>query len=193
MLRFNTPKFALRRAGAAETGLLEYLRFAWLLSLEMSDHALGSVKTLMASLPDIDAKMVAAGRYYVADGAGDLIAGAGWSVLPLSYRGDELRDERGASAALQLGSRSALVRGFFLDPDLGRRGIGPEMLAHIEADILANGFSSAEIVVPASAENVYRGLGFRSARRLGLELGGSNTLPLVQMRKSLTVRLAAAA
>jgi len=193
MLRFNTPNFAVRPAGPGETGLLEYLRFASLLSLEMSDRPMASIKTLIASLPDVDAKLVAAGRYYVADCAGDLIAGVGWSVLPLSYRGDDLRDEKGGSAALQLGNRSALVRGFFLDPDLGGRGVGPELLGHIEADMLANGFSCAEVVVPASAEVIYRGLGFKSGRRLGLALGGGDVLPLVQMRKSLAVRLAAAA
>ena len=189
----TTPTITIRRAQAADAGLIGYLRFASLLCLEMSQRSLQAVRSLMASLPDVDTRLVSAGSYYVAESAGELVAGAGWSVLPLSFRGDALVDERGDPAPLRLGHSSALVRGFFVDPDLCRCRAGAELLARVEAELFEAGHLGAELIVPLAAEIAYRRLGYRPVRRLGLDVGGGETLPLLQLRKQLSLRLAAAA
>jgi GNAT superfamily N-acetyltransferase len=193
MPAFGPTSYEIRRAEQAEANLLAYLRLASLLSLEMRRQPLEAIRAVMDGLPDIDPALVASGRYFVADHDGDLIGGAGWSVLPLSYRGERLLDETGERASLMLDPGAVLVRGFFLDPDLGRRGVGARLLARVEADASRMGYDTAEIVVPASSQAYYKSLGFRFAGRLMLELERSGGLPLLQMRKPLSVRFAVAA
>lgn len=193
MPAFSQASYAIRRAEESEANLVAYLRLASLLSLEMRKQPLAAIRAVMDGLPDVDALLVASGRYLVADHAGELIAGAGWSVLPLSYRGERLLDETGRSSILTTDPGAVFVRGFFLDPDLGRRGAGQQLLARLEADIARAGYDMAEIVVPAAAQIFYRGLGFRPVARLMLRLDRSGPLPLLQMRKPLPCRFAAAA
>jgi GNAT superfamily N-acetyltransferase len=193
MLAFHQPAYRIRRAEAAETGLIGYLRLASLICLEMAGHPLDAIRAVMSRLPDVDADLVAAGRYFVADHAGELLGGAGWSVLPLSFRGDRLIDGSGRPATLSLSDNGVLLRGFFLDPDLGRRGAGASLLAQVEAEIARAGHACAEIVVPASSQIFYRSLGFRPVRELALSIERGGPLPMLQMRKCLPVRLAAAA
>lgn len=184
--------FAVRRAREGEAGLILDLRLASLVAVEMANHPLASVRAVTIDLPDVDAQLLASGRYLVAETEGDLIGGAGWSVLPLRFRGESLVGEDGRPADLTLGGGSVLIRGFFLDPDMGRRGAGAALLAGIEADALRAGYSAAELVAPASAQLFYRSLGFRPVMKRGLSLG-REVLPLVQMRRSFAARYAAAA
>jgi GNAT superfamily N-acetyltransferase len=193
MPAFGPTSYTIRRAEESETNLIAYLRLASLISLEMPGRPLAAIRALMDGLPDIDPHHLATGRYLVADHGGDLIGGAGWSVLPLSFRGERLLDQRGDRAGLMLDPGAVLVRGFFLDPDLGRRGVGARLLARIEADAARMGYDTAELVIPATSEAFYRSLGFRPIARLSLGLDGDARLPLLQMRKPLPDRLAVAA
>ncbi len=193
MPAFSQASYAIRRAEESETNLLAYLRLASLLSLEMPGRPLAAIRAVMDALPDVDAPLVASGRYLVADHCGDLIGGAGWSVLPLGYPGDRLLDGSGRPACLMPDSGAVLLRGFFLDPDLGRRGVGARLLARIEADAVRAGYDTAGLVVPAGSQVYYRSLGFKPVGRLTLRLGGGVSLPLLQMRKPLAFRLPAAA
>jgi GNAT superfamily N-acetyltransferase len=193
MSAFSQAPYAIRRAEESETNLLAYLRLASLVSLEMPDHPLQVIRAVMDSLPDVDAPLVASGHYLVADSSGELIAGAGWSVLPLSFRGQDLvhgADPRGTVIG---GPGAVLVRGFFLDPDLGRRGAGARLLASVESDAARAGYDSAELVVPAAAQVYYRSLGFRPVAKMTLRRPRIEPLPLLQMRKHLPSRMAAAA
>jgi GNAT superfamily N-acetyltransferase len=193
MLAYHQPRFALRQAQASETSLIAYLRLASLLSLEMPDHSLAAIRAVMTRLPDVDAELLATERYVVAESDGDLLGGAGWSALPLSYRAEHLIGEDGRPACLTLDAGAVLLRGFFLDPDLGRRGAGAGLLAHIEADAGSAGYAAAELVVPATSQLYYRSLGFRPVGKLALKLGREDVLPLLQMRRRFPVKLACAA
>src|SRR5687768_12240537 len=104
---------------------------------------------ITASLPDVDADLIRDGRYFVTDCGGELIGGAGWSLLPLSFRADRLVEADGLPAALSLDAGAVLVRGFFLDPDGGRRAAAADLLAHVEADAACAGHDVAELVVPS--------------------------------------------
>lgn len=185
--------YRVRPAELHEVGLVSYLRLASLICLEMTSHPLQAIRTLMSRLPDVDADLVAAGRYFVADSDGDLLGGAGWSLLPLSYRGEGLVDAAGFPTRLEMSEKAVLLRGFFLDPDLGREGAAAALFAQIEAEAARAGHAAVELVGPASSQAYYRSLGFKPGRRLGLRLGRGDVLPLLQMRKGLPLRLAVAA
>ncbi len=193
MCAFKQPPTVFRRAAEAEAGLVSYLRLASLLCLEMPSRSLDAVRTVISGLPDVDPALVASGRYFVADLDGELIGGAGWSVLPLGYRGDRLLGEDGLPTQLRLGGDAVLIRGFFLDPDGGRRGAAASLLAHVEADVLRAGYRVADTIGPATSQVYYRGLGFKAVRKLQLRLDRDHRLPMLQMRKCLSSRLALAA
>ena len=193
MLAFHQPHYSVRPAELSETSLIGYLRLASLLSLEIPGASLGAIRAVMSRLPDVGPDLIEAGHYFVADQDGDLLGGAGWSVLPLRYRAEHLMDEDGHAARLSLDRGSVLVRGFFLDPDLGRRGAGASLLTRIEAEAAQAGHSAAELIVPASAQIYYRSLGFRPVGRFALKLDGGEVLPLLQMRKCFGPGLAMAA
>lgn len=193
MLAFTQPPYVFRRASHAETGLVQYLRFASLVCLEMPTRPLHAVRTLMAGLPDVDAGLIEAGNYHVADLGGELVAGAGWSALPLNYRGERLLGEDGRETHLTVENRTALLRGFFLDPDLGRSGVGAALLAHVEAEALRDGYRAVDIVGPTTSQVFYRSLGFKPVKKLALALDHGEMLPMLQMRKSLAAALAVAA
>ena len=184
--------FVIRRAEKSEAGLIRDLRFASLLSFEMQGDPLKWLGAITAALPDVDADLIRDGRYFVAESGGELIGGAGWSLLPLGFRADRLVEADGRAADLSLDAGAVLVRGFFLDPDGGRRAAAADLLAHVEADAACAGHEAAELVVPSSAEVLYRSLGFRPVRRLALRVD-DGSLPLLQMRKRLPVRLKSAA
>jgi GNAT superfamily N-acetyltransferase len=193
MLSLNLADVVIRQGLESEAGLIAYLRFASLFCLEMPGQALADIRSLMSALPDVDGPLLAGGSYVVADRHGELLGGAGWSVLPLTFRGDFLRDENGRPTSVAVQAGSVLLRGFFLDPDMGRRGIAAALLAQVEAGAAAQGHAATEVVIPAAAQLHYRGLGFRPVARLSLLLRRGNTLPLLQMRKAFPLRLAAAA
>ena len=92
-----------------------------------------------------------------------------------------------------MASNSVLVRGFFLDPDVGRHGAGAALLSQIEEDVVRAGYSGAEVVVPAFSQLRYRNLGFKAANKLAMALDGGAILPLLQMRKTFGFRCALAA
>lgn len=193
MLAMPQVPFVLRRAGRADLDILTELRLISLLSLEMPRYSLGAIRTMLASIPDLDAGLLESGQYSVAEHAGELIGGAGWSVLPVQFRSERLVHEGGAPAFVSLDPASVLLRGFFLDPDLGRRGVGAALLKQIEAEASQQGHVGAEIIVPADAQLFYRSLGFRPMRRLSLVLDCDEGTPVLQMRKAFAPRLAAAA
>ena len=192
MFATHQPTHNIRRAEPDEASLIRHLRLSSLVCLEMHGHALTAIGALVDALPDADPALVAEGRYFVADAGGDLLGGAGWSVLPLQSCGDRIVDEGGEAANLTLSVNAVLVRGFFLDPDLGRRGTGARLLGEIEADAARAGYEAAEIIAPATSDVMYRSLGFKPVRKLGLRLS-EGVLPLIQMRKWLAASLAIAA
>jgi GNAT superfamily N-acetyltransferase len=113
-------------------------------------------------------------------------------VLPLAFPADSLVEADGSPAVLSLSENAVLIRGFFLDPDLGRRGVGANLLAHVEAAAARAGHPAAELLAPASAQVIYRSMGFRPVRRLALKFDG-DLVPIMQMRKLLAMRVAVAA
>jgi GNAT superfamily N-acetyltransferase len=193
MVPFAPPSYVVRPAERREAGLIGYLRMASLLCLEMPGYSLDAVRAVMMALPDVDAELIAAGRYVVVESGGDLLGGVGWSVLPLSFRADRLIDDSGRPADPLLGHNAVLLRGFFLDPDLGRHGIGANLVARIEADAAREGHCLAEVLLASSGQRLYRSMGYKLTRRLGMRFAGADLVPIVQMRKSLAARLAVAA
>ena len=193
MLAISPVPFVLRPAHKWELNILAELRLFSLLSLEMPRHSLRAINIVLAAIPDLDDALLESGRYLVAEHAGEVVGGAGWCTLPQGFRSTLLVHEDGGAAFVSLDADSVLLRGFFLDPDIGRRGVGAALMGQIEADASRAGYCGAEIIVPADAQLFYRSLGFRPTRRLRLSLDGRESMGILQMRKPFPARLAAAA
>jgi GNAT superfamily N-acetyltransferase len=176
MLGFVQQTHLIRRAHRGEAALIAHMRRASLWCLDLAGHSTEIISDLLRRVPDFDAELVESGTYFVAERAGDVLGGVGWS--PLGEKGAE--------------DDAVMVRGFFVDSEDSRVTIGTRMLAHVEADAARAGFGAAEIVAPASLHGFYRGLGFRTICRLPF-VHGDESLPLVHMRKVLSTALPAVA
>ena len=184
--------YAVRRARPDEIAAAADLRLASLMVFEMPNRPLRAVEALRQALPEIDMEMIEDGRYFLADLHGELIGGAGWSTLADDWRAEDLFDNRGAPVRRPLSEDAVVIRGFFLDPDLARRAVGANLLAYVEADAARAGHFAAELLIPEAAQVMYRSLGYRPVRTLFLR-DGEHVVPVLQMRRSLPMRLTAAA
>jgi GNAT superfamily N-acetyltransferase len=193
MTPLRLRSYSVRRARPDEVAALCELRLASLVVLEMPRQQLATVETLRRSLPDIDRDLLEDGRYFVADLHGELIGGAGWSPVAEDWRAEELFDEHGERVSQVLSEDAVVLRGFFLDPDLGRRAVGANLLAHVEADAAKAGHVAAELLAPEAAQVMYRSLGYRPVRPLWLRSDADCALRVLHMRRPLPVRLTAAA
>ena len=188
MLAFVQPQPLIRSARVAEAALVSYLRHAALWCLDMPGRSPDTIGAFLERVPDVDAELIAAGRYMVVERGGVIRGGAGWSPLRPSDRAWLFGEADRASAG---GEDAVLVRGFFSD-DRVRYATGLGLLARVEEQAACAGYRSAEIVAPAVLQDYHRGLGFRTVCRLQFA-GGAETVPLVHMRKAFNATLAAVA
>jgi GNAT superfamily N-acetyltransferase len=185
--------YVVRRADCSEIAAIGDLRLASLMALEMPKQRLPMIDALRKTLPDVDGEMVEGGRYFVGDLQGELIGGVGWAPLPKGWRAEGLYDSDGRAPQQILSADAVALCGFFLDPDLGRRAVGANLLAHVEADALRAGHEAAELFAPETAQVMYRSLGYRPVQSLSLRDRSGGAMPVLRMRRSLPVRLIAAA
>jgi GNAT superfamily N-acetyltransferase len=193
MIDARLREYVVRRARRHELAAVDDLRLASLIALEMPKRPLAAVAALRRLLPDIDEPCMDGGCYFVADLRGELIGGAGWTPLPEGWRAEGLFTNDGRGVGQPVSPDAVVLRGFFLDPDLGRRAVGANLLAHVEADVARAGHFAAELIVPESAQVMYRSLGYRPVGQFRLIVEGADALPVLKMRRSLPQRMTAAA
>ena len=78
----------------------------------------------------------------------------------------------------------AMVRAFFVHPDMARKGIGRELLRLSEAGAAQAGFASIEIVATLAGEPLYLACGYVTVERCSIECAEGLALPVVRMKKA---------
>lgn len=130
--------------------------------------------TLVLALPAVaraQPRLLASGRYFLAEEAGEVQGAGGWSPEP-----------PGAGRSLRgLGH----VRHVATDARAARRGIGRAVMERVMEDARDAGMRRLSSLSTLSAVPFYEALGFRAVRRLDLSFGPGVAFPAVEMERDL--------
>ena len=117
-------------------------------------------------------KLLESGTYYVAESKdGDIVGCGGWTI------------ERPGDEVIEPGVGH--IRHFGTHPSWTMYGIGKGIYAACEAKARSAGITSFECFSSLNAEKFYSALGFKSVRRIDVELRDGVYFPGVLMRRPI--------
>lgn len=125
---------------------------------------------------EVEADLVDAGTYYVAEVDGELVAGSGWSA-----GGSLQRSANGPTVE----SGTATMRASYVDPRYARRGIATLLARTTETAATLSGFRRFETMCTPLSAAMRGALGYRLVRHEQIPLADGLTLRLAVMRKQL--------
>jgi GNAT superfamily N-acetyltransferase len=126
------------------------------------------------------------GTYFVAEpaetGEKQPLAGCGgWSKRKTLFGAD--RGPGREPELLDPAADAAKVRAIFVHPEFARRGLGTLILAHVEAEARAAGFSRYEMGSTLTGVPLYLLKGYVEVERIAVPLRNGEALPVVKMVK----------
>jgi predicted N-acetyltransferase YhbS len=108
---------------------------------------------------------------YVAEIDGELVGCGAWFGRPVRSRFET--------------RRVATVRSIYVNPDFTGRGVARRMMAQVEADIAAAGYSDITLEATLIGAPFYGRMGYREKRSMSLKLPGGMLFGCVTMSKHL--------
>ena len=141
------------------------------------------VDSLLRHVFGPDTQLITDGTYYVADGAGALVAAGGWSKRRTLFGGDQMKDHE--DPLLDPATEPARIRAFFVHPDAARQGHGRRLFDACASAAAAAGFRSLTLVAALPGEPLYRALGFEVTERFELHLPDGVSVPVARMTRAL--------
>jgi len=175
------PAATLRPATLADVPALERLIAASARALCRDDYTAAQIDAAIGTAWGVDRELIGDQTYFVAEADAAIVACGGWSRRPPLFAGDAQPGRR--SDILGPARDTARIRAFFVHPAWGRRGLGAALLARCEAEALAHGFTSAELVATLPGQRLYRAFGYVGEERVEYPLSGGLTIAFVPMRK----------
>jgi N-acetylglutamate synthase-like GNAT family acetyltransferase len=82
---------------------------------------------------------------------------------------------------------SATIRSVFVDPDMGRMGLGTWIMRVTEADAHSAGIRRLKVCATLPGVPLYAAMGYREIEAIGMDFGDVS-FALVRMEKSLASR-----
>jgi GNAT superfamily N-acetyltransferase len=185
--------FCLRLATEADVPALNALIEASVRGLQAGDYTQAQIEGALGTVLGLDTQLIRDGTYFVAEApletetvvgeaAGLVMAGCGgWSKRKTLFGADrgpgrepELLDPR---------VDAAKVRAIFVHPGFARMGLGTLILAKVEAEARAAGFTRYEMGSTLTGVPLYRLKGYVEVERIDVPLGNGEALPVVKMVK----------
>ncbi|MDX6445518.1 MAG: hypothetical protein QOH71_2592 [Blastocatellia bacterium] len=151
--------------------------------LSRVDYSDAQIEGAIATVFGVDTNLIIDGTYFVAESGGRLIGCGGWSKRKTLFGGDQYsaRD----AGELDPETEPAKIRAFFIHPDSARQGIARAILETCEAEAMACGFRTLELMSTLPGIKLYRACGYEGDERVELEVGEGLTIGLAPMRKEL--------
>jgi GNAT superfamily N-acetyltransferase len=174
---------ALREARPVDVPVLERLIAESARALSRPDYTDAQIEAALGTAWGVDSELIRDGTYFVAEVAEAIIACGGWSRRKTLFGGD--RQAGRQSELLDPSRDAARIRAFFVRPDWARRGVGRVLLERCEAEALAQGFRSAELLATLPGRRLYAAFGYAGGERVAYPLPGGITIDFVPMKKSL--------
>lgn len=140
------------------------------------------IESSLVHLFGVDTAMIDDGTYLVAEDAGRLAGAGGWSRRRTPFGGDR------AGAVRDAGLRDpatdpAILRAFYVHPDMSRRGVGRLLLDAAEAGARAAGFTRYELVSTLPGLAFYAANGYREVEPVEITLPDGVPIGAVRMQK----------
>jgi GNAT superfamily N-acetyltransferase len=175
--------FALRKAVPADAVALEHLIGESVRGLSRRDYTEAQIEAALGTAFGLDRELIRDGTYFVAEAANEIVGCGGWSRRKTLFGGD--RQPGRKSELLDPARDSARIRAFFVRPGWARRGIGRALIERCEAEALAYGFRSTELVATLPGHRLYRAFGYIGDEPMEYRLAGGIAIEFVPMRKNL--------
>ncbi len=157
------------------------------LRLQASDYSPAQLTQALKTVYGVDTQLIADGTYFVAEsreGSETILVGCGgWSRRKTLYGGDPwiARED----CLLDPARDAAKIRAFFVHPAWARRGVGGMILEACEQAAQAAGFRRLEMGATLTGVPFYKKKGYVALEEQEVPVGGSLTLPIVRMGKTL--------
>ena len=157
----------IRRAKLDDIGALDSLLRRSYGPLLRADYPPSTLVLALPRMARAQPRLIASGRYYLAEEGGEVLGAGGWSPEP-----------PGGGAVLPgLGH----IRHVATDARAVRRGIGRALLGQVFEEARAKGISRMSSLSTLTAVPFYEALGFRPLRRIDLSFGAGVAFPAVEM------------
>lgn len=165
----------LRHARRADLPRLDALIAASARGLCAAQYSPEQIESALGSLFALDEHLIDDRTFYLVDGGDGLAACGGWSKR--TARAGVITDPRVTPAEL---------RGFFVHPDLARRGLGRRIFMACRNAAEAAGFKQFEASATLTAEPFLTCLGFQRHERAEHVLAGGVTVPMIRMTRRVS-------
>ena len=178
--------FTLRLATQEDIPALDALIEASVRGLQGDDYTQAQIEGALGTVLGLDTQLIRDGTYFVAEtaenGKEQPLAGCGgWSKRKTLFGAD--RGPGREPELLDPATEAAKVRAIFVHPEFARRGLGTLILARVEAEARAAGFSRYEMGSTLTGVPLYRLKGYVEVERIAVPLRNGEVLPVVKMVK----------
>ena len=179
--------FALRPARLEDVGELEILIAVSARTLLAPWYSPAQVDAAVGSVFAVDTQLIEDGSYFVAARGPTIVGCGGWSRRRTLFGADRGHTSDAASV-LDPARDPARIRAFFVHPACARRGIATALMRHCEQAAADAGFKTMELVATLAGEPLYAASGFVAVEHFGIPLVGTLAMPVVRMRKNITIQ-----
>ena len=181
-----TPPFTLRLATQDDIPALDALIEASVRGLQADDYTQAQIEGALGTVLGLDTQLIRDGTYFVAElannGEKQPLAGCGgWSKRRTLFGAD--RGPGREPELLEPAKEAAKVRAIFVHPKFARRGLGTLILARVESEARAAGFSRYEMGSTLTGVRLYLLKGYLEVERIAVPLSNGEALPVVKMVK----------
>jgi GNAT superfamily N-acetyltransferase len=137
------------------------------------------LEAALAEMGTMDPRLIADGTYLVADLAGQIVGGAGWTMRPPNYA------RLLCHALAPLPGAPGVVRSVYVDPVMARQGIARRLMEAVEKRLSCAGAEAAELMATLSGVPFYAAIGYRHVSDHALLLGERMEFPVRRMLRPL--------
>jgi GNAT superfamily N-acetyltransferase len=176
--------FQLRLARAADVEPIRELIADSVRGLAKGIYSDAQIELSIRSVFGVDHQLIDDGTYFVAELGGRVVGCGGWSRRQTLFGASDYAESRN-SALLDPTTQPAKIRAFFVHPDAARKGIGRAILQRCEAEALAAGFTTAEMMATLPGVPLYEVCGYEKHESHDVNLPDGETLVCIRMSKRL--------
>jgi len=168
----------------ADIPALQKLIDASVRALSLPYYNQEQIESALTNVFGVDSQLIQDETYFVAEVAGQIVGGGGWSKRKTLFGGDQAKLDQ-PDDLLNPASDAARIRAFYVHPEWSRRGIGRKIAEACENAAKAAGFAMLELIATLPGEPLYLSLGYRIVEPFPIPLPDGQSLPAFLMEKRL--------